>query len=107
MPIRTALDRYTRKKVVTAISASLAMLFVGSVAFPHRALGQVTDDSTDKDDDTKKEDEQVVEEVVVTGLKSSLKSAQDLKQLSDVVVDSVTAEDISALPDRSVTETLR
>lgn len=107
MPIRTALDRYTRKKVVTAISASLAMLFVGSVAFPHRALGQVTDDSTDKDDDTKKEDEQVVEEVVVTGLKSSLKSAQDLKQLSDVVVDSVTAEDISALPDRSVTETLQ
>lgn len=46
-------------------------------------------------------------EIVVTGIRQSLQSSQDIKQNSDVVVDSVTAEDIGALPDRSVTETLQ
>lgn len=45
--------------------------------------------------------------IVVTGFRRSLESAQGIKRNSDVVVDSVTAEDISALPDRSVTETLQ
>jgi TonB-dependent receptor len=45
--------------------------------------------------------------IVVTGYRESLRSAQRIKQDSDVIVDSVTAEDIGALPDRSVTETLQ
>lgn len=47
------------------------------------------------------------EEVVVQGYRQSLQSAQQIKRNSDVIVDSVTAEDIGALPDRSVTETLQ
>ncbi|RYD58508.1 MAG: TonB-dependent receptor [Sphingomonadales bacterium] len=47
------------------------------------------------------------EEVVVQGYRQSLRSAQGIKRNSDVIVDSVTAEDIGALPDRSVTETLQ
>ncbi len=46
-------------------------------------------------------------EIVVQGYRASLQSAQALKKNSDVIVDSVTAEDISALPDRSVTEALQ
>src|SRR5688572_8465229 len=46
-------------------------------------------------------------EVVVTGIRSSMESSQDIKKNSDVFVDSVTAEDIGALPDRSVTEALQ
>lgn len=45
--------------------------------------------------------------IVVTGIRRSLKRSQDIKRESDVIVDSVTAEDISALPDRSVTEALQ
>ncbi len=45
--------------------------------------------------------------IVVQGYRQSLQSAQNLKKNSDVIVDSVTAEDIGALPDRSVTETLQ
>ena len=45
--------------------------------------------------------------IVVTGYRKSLLSAQQIKQDADVIVDSVTAEDIGALPDRSVTETLQ
>jgi TonB-dependent receptor len=46
-------------------------------------------------------------EVVVTGIRSSMESSQEIKKNADVFVDSVTAEDIGALPDRSVTEALQ
>jgi hypothetical protein len=45
--------------------------------------------------------------VTVTGIRASLMSAQSLKQNADQIIDSVTATDINALPDRSVTETLQ
>ncbi len=45
--------------------------------------------------------------IVVTGFRASLENAQNRKKNSDTIVDSVTAEDIGALPDRSVTETLQ
>ena len=48
-----------------------------------------------------------VEEVVITGIRASLRSSQDIKQNAEVFVDSITAEDIGALPDRSVTEALQ
>lgn len=48
-----------------------------------------------------------VEEVVVTGLRQSIQTSQEIKQNAEVIVDSVSAVDISALPDRSVTEALQ
>ncbi len=46
-------------------------------------------------------------EIVVTGLRRSLETAQEIKKNAEVFVDSITAEDIGALPDRSVTEALQ
>jgi TonB-dependent receptor len=46
------------------------------------------------------------EEIVVTGLRRSLQSAQNLKRNSDQIVDAVVAEDIGKLPDRTVSEAL-
>ncbi len=48
-----------------------------------------------------------LETVEVKGLRGSLMRAQDIKQDAEQIIDSVTAEDIGALPDRSVTETLK
>ena len=48
-----------------------------------------------------------IETVVVTGIRASLKSAQAIKKNADQMVDSVTAVDIGALPDRSVAEALQ
>ncbi|MBX9615404.1 MAG: TonB-dependent receptor [Caulobacteraceae bacterium] len=48
-----------------------------------------------------------VEEVVVTGIRGSLQSAQNIKRNAEVFVDSISAQDIGALPDRSVTEALQ
>lgn len=51
--------------------------------------------------------QETMETVVVTGIRASLQSAQSIKQNSDQVVDSITAVDIGALPDRSVAEALQ
>ncbi|WP_419252175.1 TonB-dependent receptor [Caulobacter sp. ErkDOM-YI] len=56
---------------------------------------------------TKTDDAVAVDEVVVTSIRQSLKSSQALKQSSEIIGDSITAEDIGALPDRSVTEALQ
>jgi TonB-dependent receptor len=46
-------------------------------------------------------------EIVVTGIRASLESAQAIKKNAEVIVDSITATDIGALPDRSVSEALQ
>lgn len=51
--------------------------------------------------------EEVMEEVVVTGMRNSIESAQELKRSADTVKDVITASDIGALPDKSVTEALQ
>lgn len=48
-----------------------------------------------------------VDDVVISGIRASLRGAQQIKQKSDVFVDAITSEDIGALPDRSVTEALQ
>ena len=47
------------------------------------------------------------DEIVVTGIRQSLESAQSIRRDADTFVDAVTAEDIGALPDRSVAEALQ
>lgn len=46
-------------------------------------------------------------EIIVTGIRQSLAKAQTIKRDSDTVVDAITAEDIGALPDKSVNEALQ
>lgn len=48
-----------------------------------------------------------IETIVVTGQRAALESAQAIKQRSDEIVDSIVAEDIGKLPDRSITEVLQ
>ncbi|UGQ44549.1 TonB-dependent receptor [Massilia endophytica] len=45
--------------------------------------------------------------VVVTGQRAALQSAQNIKKNNDEIVDSIVADDIGKLPDRSVTEVLQ
>ncbi|MDR7267405.1 TonB-dependent receptor [Pelomonas saccharophila] len=50
---------------------------------------------------------QKIETVVVSGQRAALQSAQKIKQNADEVVDSIVADDIGKLPDKSVTEVLQ
>lgn len=52
------------------------------------------------------EEEVEVEEVVTTGIKSSLKDAIDIKRRNVGVVDAITAEDIGKFPDGNLAESL-
>lgn len=48
-----------------------------------------------------------VSEVVVTGIRASLQSAENIKRDSAEIVDSIVASDIGKLPDRNVAEALQ
>jgi TonB-dependent receptor len=48
-----------------------------------------------------------VTEVVVTGQRASIENAEQRKKNAEQLIDSITAVDIGALPDRSVTEALQ
>lgn len=48
-----------------------------------------------------------MEEIVVTGLRASLKQAMDLKRDSVGVVDAITAEDMGKFPDQNLAEALQ
>lgn len=52
-------------------------------------------------------DDEALEEITVYGVKSSLKSAQELKRNADTHVDAISASDIGSLPDVSVLEALQ
>jgi len=48
-----------------------------------------------------------VEEVVITGMKEALGSAQENKRNADTVIESITAKDLGSFPDKSVGEALQ
>lgn len=49
----------------------------------------------------------VVDEIVVTGIRASLRSAMDVKRNSLQVVDTISAEDIGDFPDKNLSEALQ
>lgn len=79
------------------LSAGVSVMALG-VAVMGFALPAVAQTTTGEAD---------VTEVIVTGQRAQIKTAQKLKKDAEVVVDSVTAVDIGALPDRSVAEALQ
>ena len=70
---------------------ALGMIALSAPAFAQDAPAAKSDDTV----------------VVVTGQRAQMKSAQKIKKDSAVIVDSVTAVDIGALPDQSVSEALQ
>jgi len=86
-------QKFLKKKlpmyIKMASSVSLAVSAMGMTAHTFAAEAETT------------------EEIVITGQRASIQSAQELKKNSNVIVDSIVADDIGKLPDRSVTEALQ
>ncbi|RYY04397.1 MAG: TonB-dependent receptor [Gammaproteobacteria bacterium] len=86
-------QKFLKKKlpmyIKMASSVSLAVSAMGMTAHTFAAEAETT------------------EEIVITGQRASIQSAQEIKKNSSVIVDSIVAEDIGKLPDRSVTEALQ
>ncbi|MCP8898461.1 TonB-dependent receptor [Gilvimarinus xylanilyticus] len=85
--------QYTRQKRL--LSLTVATLSTGFTSIP--AISQETpDDSLVQ-----------LEEVVVIGIRGSQKAAVDVKRNSDIIVDSIVAEDIGKLPDVTIADSLQ
>lgn len=48
-----------------------------------------------------------VDEIIISGVRANLQSAQEIKRQSATFVDSISSEDIGSLPDRSVLEAMQ
>lgn len=80
-------------------------LFSCIMAASLSASGQT--DENQATDLSEEEAQLLVEEIVVKGFKQSLKNAQAIKQNADTFVDAISADDINALPDRSILESIQ
>ena len=82
-------------RLVPKIVLKTSILMLSTLAIIMPAAAQ--------DDDANSE----LEEVVVTGMRGTQQSAQKMKYDAETIMDSIVADDIANLPDRSVTETLQ
>ncbi|MEO1922215.1 MAG: TonB-dependent receptor [Sphingomonadaceae bacterium] len=96
----------SRRYAALATASSLALAAVSQPAFAQ--------DADEEDDATEQESPAGTPEtldpenkVIITGIRQSLQTAQDIKRDADTVVDVISAEDIGALADRSVAEALQ
>jgi TonB-dependent receptor len=87
-------NTFKKKRLVIAISAAVSCALSASAIAQQAAI-----EAPNADDNT--------EVIEVSGIRQSIQSAQILKQYADTVKDVITASDIGALPDRSVTEALQ
>src|SRR5262245_50957410 len=69
------------------------------------AMSQDAGTAADNQQTTKSDNEMT--EILVTGIRKALQTAQEIKKDADTVVDSITATDIGAFPDKSVAEALQ
>jgi len=82
----------------SASRLTVAAILLSAPAIAHAQAAPPAGQTTEPD---------AVEEVVVTGIRASLRSAMDVKRNSLQVVDSISAEDIGDFPDKNLSEALQ
>jgi TonB-dependent receptor len=97
-------NQYKFRKTAIAIAAAQIALLAASAASAQTTQAVATAATAATAPADASADASVV---VVTGQRAALQSAQAIKRNSDEIVDSVVADDIGKLPDRSVTEVLQ
>lgn len=85
---------------------NLALLCSSSIVAMLSATGAVAQSDQTTTSANQAGDAGSAQEVVVTGFRASLRSAQELKRTSDSIVDAVVSEDIGKLPDNNAAEAL-
>ncbi|MFD1787854.1 TonB-dependent receptor [Sphingomonas floccifaciens] len=90
------------RNALLLVTASLAALCASAPATAQDAPAQdeAADPQTTDDDAT------TSREIVVTGYRASLGSAQTIKRSSDAIVDAIVSEDIGKLPDNNAAEAI-
>jgi TonB-dependent receptor len=96
-----------RRSFVAGHSALLAGTSAIALMLLAIAPISVRAQSTTEAQDQQSQSTEEEADIVVTGIRAQIESAQKIKRQSDTFVDAVTSDDIGALPDRSVTEALQ
>jgi TonB-dependent receptor len=91
------------KAVALLGSTSLASLLLAAPAIAQDAGGNAAS-AKKKGEETI--DSASVPDIVVTGYRAALGSAQDMKRQSDAIVDAIVSEDIGKLPDNNAAEAI-
>jgi iron complex outermembrane recepter protein len=86
-------------------ATELSILAVGATLLAPYAFSQDATATADTTTTTKSDDDMT--EILVTGIRKALQTSQEIKKGADTVVDSITASDIGAFPDKSVAEALQ
>ncbi len=73
---------------------------------PYAIAQEQQEAATNSTDSAAKSDTDITE-ILVTGIRKALQTSQEIKKDADTVVDSITATDIGAFPDKSVAEALQ
>ncbi|RHW18932.1 TonB-dependent receptor [Sphingomonas gilva] len=87
-------------------ASTLAIALLG-LGFSFPALAQDAPDQAQTPVEDEQGDASTEPDIVVTGLRESLRSSQEIKRNADQFVDSITAQDIGRLPDVNVAEALQ
>jgi iron complex outermembrane recepter protein len=85
-------------------ATELAIFVAGATLLAPWAMAQ--DAAAPADNTTTKSDDELTE-ILVTGIRKALETSQEIKREADTVLDSITASDIGAFPDKSVAEALQ
>ena len=85
-------------------AAELAIFVAGATLLAPWAMAQ--DAAAPAENTTTKSDDDLTE-ILVTGIRKALETSQEIKKNADTVIDSITASDIGAFPDKSVAEALQ
>jgi TonB-dependent receptor len=85
--------------------AELSILAIGATLLAPYAIAQEQDAAATNTAEAKSDSD--LTEILVTGIRKALATSQEIKKESDTVVDSITASDIGAFPDKSVAEALQ
>ena len=101
------ISSYSLRKTPLALCvlSALSMAFA-PLAFSQEALQQTSNEST-SDEKLESNETDELEIIEVTGMRSSVIASQARKLDADKIMDGITSEDMSALPDNSITETLQ
>lgn len=102
-------SRRLRREAVSAKKSrafDLSVFAISAGLLAPLAMAQEQDASNTAENQATTKSEEMTE-ILVTGIRKALATAQEIKKDSDTVVDSITATDIGAFPDKSVAEALQ
>ena len=98
----------------TLVRCSASALIMAAFVTPAWAQDEPADETAAQDPATAGQEDSTAEQpgsstedeaIVVTGLRASLRSAQNIRRNSEQIVDAIVAEDIGKLPDVAVSDT--